>query len=363
MIKLLSIILVMSLPKTTVRGAIIDNFCSTFEKYTEENMEMMGSETIKNYYNNSEELPHNERKITFANGQILKIKKLVVSNKDFVAFGREYEEITNLKKIHNSNEDYFLKFFGCTYETYVYNHEDIHTIIIITDFIETNLLTNAADFRNNLKKSERLTHYKSLFSNIAYLHSKKFALLYLDPSNIVSKTAITSENNFTLLYSDFECMRKFGKISDKGSKQYIPPSLYASENPKSSYQRDIFALLLIVAGLEYGIEAIVVDDDCYNLNDYTKKCFGDLLDHIYLGYYKGEVDSAIMTDGDLPLTAKADRLWKIHNFLDCGSLECLVLSNLKFSDNDCKTAKVISDSFDKVIENQLNLESKRMIVV
>ena len=362
MIKLLSIILVISLPKTTVRGAKIENLCSTFEKYTEENMEMMGSETIKNYYNNGEELTSNERKITFADGKILKVKKFEVLE-DFNSYRKEYREINNWNKIHNLNKDCFLKFYGCTYETYSYNDLDIHRIFIITDFIETNLLKNAADFRNSLKKSERLTHYKSLFSNIAYLHSNKLALLSLEPSKILSKTSITSENNFTLLYSNFQYMKQFGKISNKGSKHYITPSYFASKNPKSSFQRDIFALLLIVAGLEYGIRAIVVSDDCYFLNAYSKKCFGDLLDHVYLGYYKGEVDPAVNTAADLPAAVKADRFGKIHSFLACESLECLVLSNLKFSDNDFKTAEVISGNFDKVIEYQIDIESKRRMIV
>lgn len=200
MLKLLSIIIVISLPKTTV-GAIIDKLCSIYEKYTEDNMEMMGSETMDEYFKKSTDSNSLEKKVTFANGKILNIKEFESFEIDFRTGDPDYDEIYNMIFISNSNmNNFFSKFYGCTYKSFIDKEEDIfHRIYTIQDSIETNLKSNADDFRNNLKKSDRLLHYKTLFSNIKILHSQDFALCNLSPSKILSSSPITIKNDFTLL--------------------------------------------------------------------------------------------------------------------------------------------------------------------
>ena len=267
MIKLLSIMLMISLPKTTVQSGkdksyLIDEVCNTHKNYSNLNKDMMGNKQITYFYDSGEpkeDVSYGEaKKITMNDGKILIAKKVEVQETEFRAGSIVLEEIINLQSV-NSIKEGFLTYYGCAYSKFqkMTGSFFFYTIYIITENIETDLLESASLFKESLKKSERLTHYKNLFSNIKILHSYSYALLDIKPKNITPTAQITPENDFSLKFTEFSIMRKFETVVQSGSKEFLAPSFFAG-NFKSSFQRDIFSLLLTIAGLEYGMSLLLL---------------------------------------------------------------------------------------------------------
>ena len=300
--KLLSIILMISLPKTTVQtgeeavnqGENIDNVCLTDKNFTKENKSVIGTQLMDFYFEETGESIENEnsedlKKIDFRGGNTLTVKKVELFRSDFDSNGL-YEELTNLQMLNNTEG--FSNFFGCSYsktQKIIKNQVcfEKYKIHILTENFETNLQKSGSDFKNSLKKSERLTHYKSLFSTINTLHTNSFAHQNIKPSTISPRGEITAKNDFSLTFTNFKFMRKFGTPLDGGTKIFQPPS-FSSDFSQSTFQRDIFAILLTIVCLEYGQEFVVVDSRCYADKGYDTACFGDLLDLVYLGFLKRE---------------------------------------------------------------------------
>lgn len=72
----------------------------------------MGSETIENYYKNGEALSDTERKITFANGKILQVKRIEAISFNFIDGDDYFEEIKNLNSISYFNQKFFTNNYG-----------------------------------------------------------------------------------------------------------------------------------------------------------------------------------------------------------------------------------------------------------
>ena len=358
MLKIISLLLILTLTKQTTQSEI-QNLCFTQEKYQENHIL---EKTIEQYYEESEKNQGEGsygkvKKITLPKGQVFSIKMVKVSIKNFVQGKPSYNELLALTKFGLVNG--LLQYHGCTYTPYRNNEGSIiyFVIYIITESLYYDLsdANNGVDHFRSLNKSERLVHYQKLFKNLIYFHGHNYAHLDIKPANIMADKEITSENNFNLKFIDYGMMTTIGKNLNGGTKQYSSPS-FLRGNYNVSYKRDIWSLLLTIARLEYGSKYIEVPDNCL-YKDYTRTCFDNLLNNIYLGYYNKEIDRNIEVIG-----MSTDKYFKIHPMGGIYSLECLILSNLKYDDGDCKDANQIWNIFKNVIDFQINIESKIIFV-
>ena len=296
------------------------------------------------------------KQISESDGRTFAIKK----NKDIVREklieGQDlYMEIVALKKFGDvKTYPGFFEYIGCTYEQRRKEGTNsfLYTIYIVTESLAYNLGDDRNLFFYSNDELTRIYHYKKLFHDLKIFQDENYSHLDIKPQNIMfdSKTK-------TLKFIDYGFMRKYHENENTeyltGTLQYMPPT-YLNGNTRISYQRDVYALLLSIAAIEYGEEYIELD--CNEVHDFSKNCFNKLLSNIYFGFYKVKYPNATK----IGVNGGIDMYFKVNPVnVECYTISCVVLQNLKFDDGDCKTAEEILRGFDKVVEYEVGLQDKR----
>ena len=335
----------------------LENICLSLTNYKNENREKMGEKSLQDYYKSGITKGKGAfgevKKITFANKEVVSIKRIEIKKRDFKIGDQSYEELKNLQEF--GNKEGFLNYIGCVYLS---KNADTYSVLIITEYLEIDLDKGGKLFKiSTPKKSERYNYYKKLFFYLKNLHSKNMVHLDIKPANIMSDKDLSSQN-FNLKFIDFGLMRKIGITAKQGTLRYLIPS-YFDGNYLSSFQRDIFALLITILFLEYGEnQYITTSNGCYKILNYTSSCFLGLLDSIFLGYYKNEFGKI-----NKNLTS-FKRYFLIKNInKHCETFICLIFTNLKSKNNEFKTAEQIWKDFDKVIAKEVSLENQNEIIL
>ena len=295
------------------------------------------------------------KKIDLGNGKYWAVKspKYYVYKDTFKAGEQIYDELVALTKFGNvENYPGLFEFIGCTYQQKRHESSYKYLIYIVTENLAYDLGKNRNKYLNSNYEITRINHYKKLFGDLMTFQKEDYAHLDIKPPNIMYDV-----NKRTLKFIDYGFMRKYDNKNEYmvGTIAYMTPVFLKGENTAISYQRDVYALLLSIAVIEYGEDYIQLD--CIRPRNFTQDCFKKLLSKIYLGFHKVENPN----DDSISVTGKMDLYFKVNPVnVECYTLSCIILQNLKYNDSDCKTAEEIWNGFDKVIEH---LKKEDMILV
>ena len=300
------------------------------------------------------------------------LKNIYLINQSVEKNKQKIVQLENQNKIEEAekylkfiNKLMVVNFYGCVYDTYK------KVIYLFIDNLYDTILNQRENFLK-LDSYERYVKYRILIYDLRKIHLQTGKVhLDIKPDNImITKSLLRSKNDESqsarMKFIDYGLMSSIGSKIRVFNRDYAHPDLINNDNEFAYPYLDIYSLLLTFAEIEYGIDFIRADDDCYKPYNFTEECFQTLKLNIVLGH------CVKMKTENSKINCGYDFKEYLKTYIPdpvCKDLACFIYKTLKYdgkemqahldSENKAKNENITVNDFDSVIDacpnNQLNI--------